>query len=278
MSFVPATSDPPPKPGELAPPLFEIQYLQAYHYAFENPNWFANLAYIALVSIVSGFIPAIGPILGQLVILGYTFDIVESLLRTGGRRYPDFTFERLTEYLTRGLWPFLASFVGSLVLLPVVIGVAVAIFGMWGGFAAGNANGVFGNGDPSPILIAISVTLGAVALFLAWLYSLLVVFPMSLRAGLALDFGEGFKFAWIFDFVGKVWFEAILVSLFIVFSAVGMMIVGLLMACVGYYFTLALVSLAQSHLGYQLYRLYLSRGGRADPVKDAPRIAPSAAG
>lgn len=273
MSSDPVSYDPPPKPGELAPPVFEIQYLQAYHYVFENPNWFANIAFVALVTLISGFIPVAGPFLGQLVIMGYTFEVVESLSRTMGRRYPDFTFDRLTDYLVRGLWPFLASLVASLVIIPVGGGVGLAIFGMWGGFAAGNANGAFGNADPSPILIAISVILGAGVLFFAWLFSLLVVVPMTLRAGLSQEIGEAFKFAWISDFASKIWFEAILMSLFLAASGLGVLIVGLLMACVGYYFAIGLVSLAQAHLSYQLYQLYLTRGGEPIPLKMPPVLA-----
>jgi hypothetical protein len=267
MSEIPTTFDPPPpKPGELAPPVFEIQYLQSYNYVFENPNWFANIAFVAIVSIVAGLIPFIGGILGQLVILGYSYDLIESLCRTGGRRYPDFAFDRLGDYLLRGLWPFLASLIGSLPTLPVAIGVALAIFGIWGGFANGNVN-AFGNTDPSPILIAISVGLGAMTLLVVWIYSFVVVFPMTLRAGLSQDISQAFKFSLVLDFSKKVWFETVLVSLFLAMSLLVMFVAGFLMACVGLYFTMSLASLAQAHLMYQLYQLYLSRGGEPIPLK-----------
>jgi hypothetical protein len=75
----------------------------------------------------------------------------------------------------------------------------------------------------------------------------------------------------VLDFSKKVWFETVLVSLFLAMSLLVMFVAGFLMACVGLYFTMALASLAQAHLMYQLYQLYLSRGGEPIPLK-APVI------
>jgi uncharacterized membrane protein len=49
-------------------------------------------------------------------------------------------------------------------------------------------------------------------------------------------------------------------SLFLVF-------VGLLVFCVGMYVALALVTLANAHIYFQLYQVYLSRGGKPIPLK-----------
>ena len=76
------------------------------------------------------------------------------------------------------------------------------------------------------------------------------------------------------DFVKKTWVELILSILFIQFSGMILMMLGLLAFCIGAYAAMAIMLLAQSHLWYQLYMLYLSRGGRPVPLKQQTTMMP----
>jgi hypothetical protein len=69
------------------------------------------------------------------------------------------------------------------------------------------------------------------------------------------------------DFVKKTWLESILATLFIQLSGMVLMFIGLLALCIGLYPANALMLLAQCYMMYQLYELFLSRGGAPIPIK-----------
>src|SRR5438105_5035969 len=88
-----------------------MRYLRACQYFFENPNWLQNGLFVMLCLVI----PYIGPV----IMLGYGYEIIEFMhRRQSDRRYPDFTFDRFTQYLMRGLWIFLVVLV---VTLPVML-------------------------------------------------------------------------------------------------------------------------------------------------------------
>jgi hypothetical protein len=102
----------------------------------------------------------------------------------------------------------------------------------------------------------------------------MLMVPPMLRAGLAQDFAEGFNFGWVLDFLKRTWMEMILGLLFLMFSAAVLGVLGLLACYIGLFFVMPVVFLAQAHLNYQLYVLYLSRGGTPIPEKPAT-LAPA---
>ena len=67
--------------------------------------------------------------------------------------------------------------------------------------------------------------------------------------------------AFVRDFNKRVFKELTLSVLFIMVAGFVAYIVGLLLFCIGIYFTIAAVVMAQYHLMFQLYELYLERGG-----------------
>jgi len=243
-------------PGQSA-----MEYMRAYHYIFENPNWMTTVLYIGLLSL-AGIIPGVGIIL-QLFFLGYQFEVLEALLRTRGTKYPDFDFGRIGEYLGRGVWPFLVNLVVAFVLLPliymalIVLGVIVAVFASLAG------------DDAAPVIATIGGSF-AVVIFSGFVIAMMMlVAPMILRAGLAQDFAAAFQFRWISDFVRKMYVEMILAGLFMMATAVGLGLLGLLACFVGILAVTPIILLAQTHLLYQLYSIYLTRGGTPVPVKVA---------
>jgi len=253
-------------PGELA-----MDYLGSYRFVFSNRNWAMNLLFGALCSLI----PAIGPI----VLMGYFFEVIEYLIRRRQRdkalddppeaiseqvldalpvdsaphseTYPDFTFERFSEYLTRGIWPFLVQMIVSLVL-----GVASAFLWIVGmalvGVAAGRQSGVL------PLIFF--VIFFVFYLLLAIVLGVLTV-PLYLRAGLSGDFASAFSMDFYRDFLKRIGKEVVLAQLFLTVSSTLVFGVGALVCCVGIYPALALAMFARHHLDYQLYELYLERGG-----------------
>lgn len=230
-----------------------IEYLRMYSYVFENPNWATNILFGALCCLI--------PVIGPLLMLGYQFEVIEGLLYSRGRRYPNFDFNRFADYLLRGLWPFLVQLITSLVLVPVMmIFIFVPMMCMFG------IAGLAGE-DGAGIVLLIGYPLWMVFIVLVSILPVMCYLPMMLRAGLAQDLGEGFSFNWAMDFFKRTWLEMLLGLLFWVISVIVLEIVGLMVFCVGILAVLPLMFLAQAHLMYQLYLLYLTRGGSASPMK-----------
>jgi hypothetical protein len=228
-----------------------VEYGRMVSYVFENPNWFVNLLLMGVCNLI--------PVVGPLVLLGYQFEIVESLHRDPQRRYPHFDFGRFADYLLRGLWPFLVVLVASVVLMPIVLGGTFAVifgFAMSLGRGGGPASAWLG--------VALVVFLVMIAVSLALQ---LVLLPLQLRAGLAQDFAAAFDFGFFKRFLANTWKECIVGMLFLVAIGLAATVVGLALCFVGILFTVGVVMLAQAHFHFQVYELYLDRGGEPIPLK-----------
>jgi hypothetical protein len=218
----------------------------------------------SLCALAAGFIP----ILPYLLIVGHMFEMIESLYLTRGTRYPDFDFNRFSEYLGRGIWPLLIGFIFVFPLLILIYGGMVAVV-----FAAAAA-GAAGGDELGPVLAVVVGLLGFVMLIAILMGIGLLVTPMVLRAGLQQDFGGAFDFGWAFDFVKKTWVEMVLCSLFMQLTGMLLHMLGFLALCIGVYVASAVVMMAHGYFLYQLYSLYLSRGGTPIPLKPQYPAAP----
>lgn len=226
-----------------------LQWTEAYNYVFASPRWGLNL----LLGGVCQLIPIVGPI----ALLGYEFEIVEALHRNPARTYPDFDFGRFVNYLSRGVWPFLVALIVAAILVPLVwMLMAVMIFGI---AAAGNQDSVG--------LVVLFVLLFVTVLLLSVAMNVLML-PLILRAGLAQDFAAAFRMAFFVDFIRRMWLDMLLASIFMMVTGLVVGIVGLLLCFIGVYPAATLVMLAQTHLHYQLYQLYLARGGEVIALKE----------
>ncbi|MEX2286328.1 MAG: DUF4013 domain-containing protein [Planctomycetaceae bacterium] len=243
---------------QIGPGLVEMRYLDAYRFIFQSPKWLTNVLLSGVCMLVAGIIP----IVPQLVLMGYQFEIIEALHRRPNQMYPDFDLNRLADYLTRGMWPFLVTFVASFVLIPVGF---VLMFGFMAIFGS-----VMAAGASTTVTVLIGALLVIVLIALSVLAGIVSV-PMSLRAGLAQDFAAGFDFEFIKSFVSRVGLELLLTWLFLIASGFILTIVGFLACFIGAFVSVALWMLAQGHLMYQLYELYLSRGGAPIPLKTDAR-------
>lgn len=230
-----------------------IQYLECYRYVFQSPDWLLNVLFV----LICQFIPVIGPI----VVLGYQFQIVEELTRNPAANYPRFSFDLFVEYLKRGVWPFLVSLVVSMVVVVPVCLVLYALLALV--FLAAAAV----EGEGGVVVVVLGLAFVGLAVVLVSAGTWIVLMPMILRAGLAQDFAEAFRLDFLRSFVAKVWKELLLGGLFLVASGWVVAGIGALVFCVGVYFAAAVITLAQAHLFYQLYQLFLTRGGKPIPLK-----------
>jgi hypothetical protein len=215
-----------------------------------------------LAAVVCHFVP----ILGQMVLGGYAFEIIESLHRKKGAPYPDFDMNQLMRYLTRGVWPFLVQLVVGLPFAALIT-ILCMCFGV--GIAFGAAK------DHPFLLFMLFVVFYLVVFALAMLIELIVM-PFSLRAGLIQDFKQAFSMDFVKDFVKRMWLEMVLQELFLLGTGLVLGMVGMLFCGVGANVAGALIAYSRYHLLHQTYELYLERGGMAIPLKPEA-VAPSSA-
>jgi hypothetical protein len=235
-----------------------MRYWNAYRFAFAHPNKWNNL----LMGGVCMLIPLVGP----LVLIGFLCDaLAPRPIDDGTGRllppprpphlpYPDFKFDRFMEYLERGLWPFLVSLVVGLVMVPVGFLVMVPAFLI---MAPGVTTGL-------KVVLGVVTVLLVLAMMVG---SLVLTLPFMMRAALLQEFGPAFSWAWAKDFLARTWRETLVAVLFLCATGIPLAIVGYLMCFVGMYPAMALFTFAQWHLDFQLYDLYLSRGGTPVPIK-----------
>ena len=125
-------------------------------------------------------------------------------------------------------------------------------------------------GNPDPVLLWLFIVgLMLFSLLLNVILSL-VKTPMLLRAGLTQDLGAAFSKAYTLDFLRKMWLELLLAGLFLAFTSLPLVLLGEACCFIGVFPAIALVVMAEHHLYYQLYTLYLQRGGMAIPLKPEP--------
>lgn len=273
MSYPPPPPGPNPYESPVAPPMatyfappasqMQMQYLRAYNYIFENPDWLKTVLFMGIL-FIPAMIPGVGIVI-QLFYLGYQFEVIDWLLKSQGRQYPNFDFSRMGDYLGRGIWPFLVNMVGSFVLLPVIyIGMFVGMLVLGGiSSAAGD--------DAGPVIAGVLGILMFLGIFAALFLAGFIMVAMLLRAGLTQDFASAFQLAWIKDFCRKMWREMLLSGLFMMVTGFALEILGIMALCVGLFFVIPLFLLATSHILYQLYVVYLSKGGIPIPLKVTPQ-------
>lgn len=249
MSYVSHT----PAPDDS--PVTSLDYFRSLQFITENPKWLQNVLFLAVCQML--------PIVGPLLISGYQFEVAESLLqRTKPGSYVDFDFDRFKDYLLRGLWPFLVALVCSMILtFPLAF--------LWMGsflvmMAVGKSNGP----APELAILGFACVFGVVMVVSIGFNVLLV--PLLLRAGYSQDFGQAFNFRFAKNFLALMWKETLLATLFLAVISIPLVFAGMLLCVIGVYFTMSILMLAYAHLiDYQLYALYLSRGGEPIPLKSA---------
>lgn len=254
MATNPFAQQPAPAPSKYRD---SVDHMQAINYVFENPNWLMNVLWVGLAILSGGIIP----IVGQLVIHGYQFAIIEALHLRPHETYPDFDFDNIGDYLMTGVWVFLVTLLLMLVTMPITMAVVFMFFMLVIGGAA------IGGEDAAGIAALISMPLFILFTVFFSIAINMFMIPFVLRAGLTKDFGQSFDFGFAMQFVKNTWLQMIITGIVFVFVFLILELLGFLLFCVGIFFTLAVGMLFQAHLGLQLYEVHLSRGGDPIPIK-----------
>lgn len=250
------------EPSKLLPTAQRIRYFASYSESFSNPDFVPILLYASLAGLI--------PVLNQILLLGYLYNIIELRHRRLIGHYPKFEFSQFSFYLQRGVWPFLIAFIIQMILNPVIqVVMQVSIFGSMAIMQADEEVGA--------IVLAIAIP-SLILMFLVFcLLASLVLTPILLRAGLSQDFAQGFNFNWIKDFIRRCWFETLLVNIFATIVALVLVLAGAMVFCIGAVPASIIAMLGSAGLTVQLYELYLARGGEPIPLKPLPTDLPPVA-
>lgn len=235
-----------------------MEYGKAFGFVQRNPKWLNAVGIGCLCQLV--------PIAGPLVWEGYQYRVTQDL-HHGRTDYPDFDTNRLSEYLRRGLWPFVVVFLVSMVF-GVLVGGAYAVVAI---LAAVTQSGVLAG-------VGLLV-LGLLAFFGSFAVGVFVQ-PMMLYAGLRQSFDWQGSWQFTRDFHKKVGGQNLAAVAVLMMVGVPAGFLGLMLCCVGIYPVGAWLSFAQHHMQYQLYELYLQRGGAPVPevleeIQDADEARPA---
>jgi len=263
----PETPDPYASPtADIAAGSKPLDVMAAFRFPFQNDGWIGNLFLVLLCMLI--------PIVGPIVFLGYKFELIEWLLkqpkRSDGAGHPSLDFGRFGDYLKRGVWPFLAALIAQLVMTPLVM---LIIFPLICG--VGLAGAMIEENDMEAVgvmcMIATQVLM-FVGILAINLLAITVVTPMMIGAGLSQELGPAIDFQFIKGFISRTWKEMLAAYLWLFLASFVLMPLGLCLLIVGAYLVGAWAWLAMAHLYYQLYLLYLERGGTPiKPKSDKPQ-------
>lgn len=240
-------------PGAQYPP-FKSSPVQAIRSVISSPNWGNNVLWLSIASLTSGFF------VGQIGLFGYGTDLLKARAGRPENPKPDIDSNRLGDYISMGIWPFLVQFVAQMVAsFVIMIPLMIVVFLFIGvGAAAGGDAGA-----------ALAPLLMVPAMMLLTLLVNIITVPFITRAMVTQDFVKAFDFGWAMNYV-KIMFSEIAISGFI-FGLLAALIglAGMAFFCVGYIPAIGIVMGAMMHLIAQWYEIYLSRGGEPAPEPES---------
>jgi hypothetical protein len=230
-----------------------VRYLDSIRFVYAKKNWLMNMVMCVICMII--------PVVGQIVLMGYMFEVLDFLRREPNNpEYPDFKFDRFVPYLMRGIWPFLVQIVASFVI-GIVISVMVGLLMM----------AMF---TRSSVIISLAWLLCIVAITIVSVALSIVLWPAMFYAGISQQLNPGATVAFVKDFMKRVGKELVLSVLFLIAAGIVLGPVGLCACFIGVWFVAIGLTFSHYHLEYQLYELYLQRGGTPIPVKGEPAGVP----
>ena len=253
MNAIAAEVVPPPsdEPSGVSSDV-SVSYMEAIRFPFVGPHAWTNILLLS----ASNMVPIVGPIVG----LGYIFDTMEALFRQKRTYAPPMEVERLSEYLIRGAWLFvLQMIIGFVFVTPGLLVLFVSHMAAVALFAQGEE-----------MILAGTLLIGAGHLLYFVLMSAIgfLLTPMFIRVALTQDLNDAWDFAWQRSFIVRTWAEMLVVTLVLTFLSMAYAFLGMALFCVGIFFVIGVLYPTSIHLYYQLYLLFLARGGKAVELKE----------
>jgi hypothetical protein len=221
-----------------------MRYLRSYVFMLNGLNGVRNVLMSSICLLIPG--------LGLWIFLGYAGEVLQALHDPESEGQGAFAWRRLGRYLERGWPPFL------LVMSASVVGLLVG--GLLGLLAWKEAE-LARQGGVHPAVLA-GVVAGVTLVYLVGLLGLMLVLALlTFWATCGQPWELGPLGPFVRDFCQRGGWELLLVEVLILATTPLVLVAGSMLCGVGVLPALALIGLAQHQLLFQLYELYLSRGG-----------------
>jgi Protein of unknown function (DUF4013) len=246
---------------------WKMDYFGVFNWMHANPNWFNS-------SLLAGLCMLI-PIVGPIVCFGFMMESASCLHLTNGKYQPKFDFGRFSNYLGRGVGPFLVGLVGGIIqmifmfTLLFALGAAIAVTVQAQPGPPGLPDGFQPRPQPPVFLILLVYPLMFSIGFVAYA----IMYPLQLRSGLMSNIGEGFNLGWGIEFLKRTWLEMFLKLLCLMLFSFAAAPIVILTCFLGIIPVWGYVFHVMAYYAYQLYRVHLSRGGkRVQMSNDLPQL------
>jgi hypothetical protein len=247
---------PKPQPPATPPPLpRDVSVMDALRFTTSGSSGWANVMYCALLYLSTQIIP----ILGLIVMQGFFAEVHRRLVLRHPEPYVRFDFSDLSNYLSRGVAPFVMTLVLALPFALVGVALAVGVV-LLSSAAAATA---FGGDEELAVLAGFGVA--AVAFLPLALLWLALSNAAITRAELTGDLTKSFAFGAVWAYAARTWKRAIVCGILMAFVSIGLVIVGTLACFVGLFVTASIQMIASFHLRWQIYNEYLLEGG--EPIE-----------
>ena len=190
-------------------------------------------------------------VVGSLVIFGYIAEVAEA--RSGGKSedWPDFTIDRLSDYIMRGLWPFLWYLIWSVPMALLVGGPTVITLGL---------SNVLWENQQEVSATMVGVIGGSIAIA-AFIFCMIFMAASLMSSALGNDFMKGADMPWILSYVKKMGATTLFVGFVFTLISTLLSLVGLLACCVGVLAVAPFTYLMYADILAQLHDIFVSRGG-----------------
>jgi hypothetical protein len=224
----------------------------AFRFPFLGEQRWSNLGLVLVCFLI--------PIVGPIVVVGYGSLVEARLIEDIHAEPPLFDFGRFSDYLRRGVAPFVAG----LIMIPVfMIGMAPAMMLFLIGIVMG---------QQSTLAMVLLLAAGIAWYFLVFPVGMALMAPITLKAMVGQNIGGAFEWQFISDYLRRVGLVVIGYTLLMFLLA---MLAAPLCLCIpfaGTYMWITLYTFINWHLQTQFYLLYRERGGA--PLAVAPDAGP----
>jgi hypothetical protein len=229
--------------------------MDALRFTTSGSSGWTNILFCALLYLSTQIVP----ILGLIVMMGFFAEVHRRLVLQHPEPYVRFDFSDLSQYLSRGVAPFVVSLA---VALPfAIVGAAMAV-GIVVAMGAG-ASAAFGGNDDLALVAGLGVgAIGFIPLAIVWLA---LSNAAVTRAELTGDLSKAFAFGALFAYAGRTWKRVLLSAIILSLVSLGLMVLGVLACFVGLFVTLSIQFVASLHVRWQIYNDYLLEGG--EPIE-----------
>ena len=166
-----------------------MEFGKPFSYVFEDPDWLKKVAIMALITII--------PILGQLVLLGWTIDIIKKLINHEPLTLPNLDFGG---QLSRGFGSAVISVVYSLPIIIIAI-IHSIVTAVAGGLSGSDSSSMSSAGGVAVVLFSICFFI------LYFIFGVVLAFILPIAYGRYAEYGrmgEGLKFGLVFGMARKV--------------------------------------------------------------------------